>query len=210
MPSPRVLAHARHRAAFVLLTAGSVALISASHVFGTPVDAETAEAVADTHDLRPLTASAPVRQVNVNMVAGAVTSGQFEEVVKPTPTPTLVPTIAPTAQPEPEPAAAPPTAKLFERGIASTYGKGDGFEGNRTACGQIFHTATVQLAHKSLPCGTHVKIVESGTDRSVEARVTDRGPYVAGRVVDLSWAALQQLHPNGPGLLQVEVYVLDQ
>src|ERR1043166_3320937 len=112
------------------------------------------------------------------------------------------------AVPMPVPSDAPRLA-LFERGIASTYGEGDGFEGNRTACGQVFHTRTVQIAHKTLPCGTLVHVVDTDTGNSVDARVTDRGPYVAGRVVDLSWGAFSQLDPTGPGLLHVNVYVVD-
>jgi rare lipoprotein A (peptidoglycan hydrolase) len=103
-----------------------------------------------------------------------------------------------------------PRLAVFERGIASTYGEGDGFEGNRTACGQIFHTNVVQIAHKTLPCGTVVRVENLDTGHSVDAEVTDRGPYVPGRVVDLSWAAFQQLDPTAPGLLHVNLYVLNQ
>jgi rare lipoprotein A len=103
-----------------------------------------------------------------------------------------------------------PRLAVFERGIASTYGEGDGFEGNRTACGQVFHTSVVQIAHKSLPCGTVVRVEDPATGHSVDAEVTDRGPYVPGRVVDLSWAAFQQLDPTAPGLVRVNLYVLNQ
>jgi peptidoglycan lytic transglycosylase len=108
-----------------------------------------------------------------------------------------------------EPAAPKPdTGTLFESGIASTYGEGDGFQGNRTACGQRFDTNVPQVAHKSLPCGTMVRVEDASSGRSVVVEVTDRGPYVRGRVVDLSWAAFSQLHPKGPDLLSVNVYVL--
>jgi len=99
---------------------------------------------------------------------------------------------------------------VFEAGIASTYGEGDGFEGNLTACGQVFRTMVVQVAHKTLPCGTTLRIEDADTGRSVIARVTDRGPYIPGRIVDLSWGAFEQLDPSGPGLLNVNVYILDQ
>ena len=98
---------------------------------------------------------------------------------------------------------------VYESGIASTYGSGDGFEGERTACGQIFRTGVIQVAHKSLPCGTVIRVEATGSGRSIEAEVTDRGPYVAGRIVDLSWAAFSTLEPDGPGLLHVNVYVID-
>jgi rare lipoprotein A len=102
-----------------------------------------------------------------------------------------------------------PLQAVYETGVASTYGEGDGFEGNLTACGQVFHTNVVQVAHKSLPCGTMIRIEDSDTGRSVVAEVTDRGPYIAGRIVDLSWGAFRQLEPEALGLLNVTVYLLD-
>jgi rare lipoprotein A (peptidoglycan hydrolase) len=101
-----------------------------------------------------------------------------------------------------------PKPAVYERGIASTYGVGDGFEGNLTACGQVFRTQVVQVAHKTLPCGTMIRIEGVDTGKSVDAEVTDRGPYIRGRIVDLSWAAFKQLDPSGPGLLSVNVYLL--
>ena len=198
----------QHRAAACLLVAGTVVLLGTQQVLGTAASAETTQAIVDVHELRPLTASASTAPVMVN---AAVSMGQFEDVVKPTPVPTVAPT-QPTIEPTVEPTPAPPEPEmsLFESGIASTYGEGDGFEGNRTACGQVFHTQVVQIAHKTLPCGTYVRVEDTSTGRTVDAQVTDRGPYVAGRVVDLSWGAFQQLDPTGPGLLHVNLYVLDQ
>jgi rare lipoprotein A (peptidoglycan hydrolase) len=198
---------ARHRAAFGLLLTGSLALIGAQTVLGTVAAAQTTEAVVDAHGMQPLVSTQSVAQLPE--VSAAVSTGQFEDVVRPTPTPTQAPVVAPTVDPTPSPTPAP-SATLFESGIASTYGEGDGFEGNRTACGQVFHTRVIQIAHKSLPCGTLVKVVDTDTGNSVEARVTDRGPYVPGRIVDLSWGAFSQLDPTGPGLLHVTVYLLDE
>jgi len=118
-----------------------------------------------------------------------------------------LPRFGPIALPTP---VATPKPTVFETGVASTYGEGDGFEGNLTACGEVFHTSVVQVAHKSLPCGTLIRVEDADTGRSVTARVTDRGPYITGRIVDLSWGAFQQLDPTGPGLLNVNVYLLDQ
>ena len=101
-----------------------------------------------------------------------------------------------------------PKPAVYEHGIASTYGMGDGFEGNLTACGQVFRTHVVQVAHKTLPCGTLIRVEDVETGRSVDAEVTDRGPYIRGRIVDLSWGAFKQLDPSGPGLLSVNVYLL--
>jgi rare lipoprotein A len=140
-------------------------------------------------------------------VTGAAPAGRFEPLVTPTAVPTA--TSAPTLAPAPEPTAAVTPTHLLDSGIASTYGSGDGFEGRRTACGAIFHTGIVQVAHKTLPCGTLLRIEDTSTGRTVDAEVTDRGPYVPGRIVDLSWAAFSQLDPAGPGLLRVNIYLLD-
>lgn len=196
----------RHRAAISLLVAGSIALVGTQQVLGSVAEAESTQAVVDVHNLQRL----PEQQSAASsMVSAAVTSGQFEELVKPT----AVPTVLPTAVPTPVPAAVPTPVKetltVYESGIASTYGEGDGFEGNLTACGQVFHTRIIQVAHKSLPCGTTVRIEDVSTGRTVEAVVTDRGPYIPGRIVDLSWGAFEQLDPTGPGLLPVNIYVLN-
>ena len=189
----------RPRAALCLLLAGPIALISANLALSSAANAQTnTRASVDVHDLQPLTASSASPMPH--RVSAAVASGQFEDPIKPTPIPpTPVPTVAPAPHPD---------VRLYESGIASTYGESDGFEGNRTACGQIFHTNVVQMAHKSLPCGTHVRVEDTSTGHTVDAEVTDRGPYVPGRVVDLSWGAFQLLDPTGPGLLHVNIYVV--
>lgn len=98
------------------------------------------------------------------------------------------------AEPEPEPVAAPPppaapppvvVAAPLAGGsyvLASWYGPG--FYGNRTACGQIYSPQIMGVAHKTLPCGTLLVLSYGG--RSVTVPVIDRGPYVAGRTLDLS------------------------
>jgi len=198
----------RHKAALGLLFAGTIALFGAQQILGSVADAQNTEARVDAHDLQRLP-ELDSRLVNAQVTAAAST-GRFEElVIKPTPVPTVAPATVPTPLPAPEPAPAQ-LLSVFESGIASTYGEGDGFEGNRTACGQIFHTNIVQVAHKTLPCGTVLRIEDTDSGLTVEAEVTDRGPYIPGRVVDLSWAAFQQLDATGPGLLHVNLYLLDE
>ena len=103
-----------------------------------------------------------------------------------TPEPTLVPTPAPTPAP-PRPVATlpplpdPPTAGIV---IASWYGPG--FYGNRTACGQTYTPEIIGVAHRTLPCGTLVVLEYRG--RTMTVPVIDRGPYIAGRTLDLSHA----------------------
>jgi|SRR5437764_890705 len=197
---PKIGNGRRNAAALSLLIIGSTFLIATEQVLAAVADAQT-EAVVDVHELRPLPES--IAPVSAEPVQAASMTGDFEELVQPS----SVPTVAATVEPTPEPPVAPKPA-MFETGIASTYGEGDGFEGNRTACGQVFHTNVVQIAHKSLPCGTAVRVEDTDTGLSVDAVVTDRGPYVTGRIVDLSWGAFKQLKPSGPGLLHVNVYLL--
>ncbi len=149
---------------------------------------------------------------NAAFMSAAVSTGSFEELIKPVPVAAAAPVSQPARAFEVKAHARASLAMkplLYESGIASTYGQGDGFEGERTGCGQIFHTHVVQVAHTSLPCGTVIRIEDTDTGKSVDAEVTDRGPYVAGRIVDLSYAAFTQLDPVGTGLLNVNVYILD-
>jgi rare lipoprotein A (peptidoglycan hydrolase) len=182
----------RRTAALCLLISGSTFLIAIQRMLNPAAAAQT-DAVIDVHNLQPRPET--ISSDRLGQVDSAMVSGQFEDMVEPT-----------DADPAPTDARNP---GLFETGIASTYGEGDGFEGNRTACGQIFHTSSIQIAHKTLPCGTLVRVEDANTGRSIVAPVTDRGPYVPGRVVDLSWAAFKQLDPDGPGLLHVNVYLMD-
>ena len=105
-----------------------------------------------------------------------------------TPSPTPRPAVkAPAPHPVPLPSLEPPpTAGIV---LASWYGPG--FYGNRTACGQTYTPEILGVAHRTLPCGTLV-VLSYGT-RSVTVAVIDRGPYVAGRTLDLSSATRQAL-----------------
>ena len=76
---------------------------------------------------------------------------------------------------------------------------GPGFYGRRTACGQVLTPAVVGVAHRSLPCGTLVKMSYRG--RQLIVPVIDRGPYVAGREYDLTKATKNRLHFGSTGTL---------
>src|ERR671926_1980444 len=80
-------------------------------------------------------------------------------------------------------------------GMASWYGPG--FQGRRTANGERFNTHALTAAHKTLPLGTRVRVVNKHTGRSVVVRINDRGPYVRGRVIDLSRAAARAIGVSG-------------
>lgn len=92
------------------------------------------------------------------------------------------------------------------RGIASFYGY-DG-SGNQTASGQRFNPEGMTAAHRSLPFGTKVRVTNTYNGRSVVVRINDRGPYVRGRVLDLSAGAARILGMMGSGVAQVHIEVL--
>lgn len=84
----------------------------------------------------------------------------------------------------PEPVATPAAAIVIADGLVLASWYGPGFYGNRTACGQTYTPQILGVAHKTLPCGTPLQLTYGG--RSITVPVIDRGPYVAGRTLDLS------------------------
>ena len=82
-------------------------------------------------------------------------------------------------------------------GLASWYGPG--FSGHRTANGERFNTGAFTAAHRYWPFGTRVRVTNSTNGRSVVVRINDRGPYVGGRVIDLSHASAQAIGLGGVG-----------
>jgi hypothetical protein len=87
----------------------------------------------------------------------------------------------------------------FRPAVASWYGPG--FYGSTTACGQTFHAGLMGVAHKSLPCGTKVTLRHGS--RTVQARVVDRGPFIAGREFDLGVAVKEALGFGSGGTVEV-------
>ncbi len=102
----------------------------------------------------------------------------------------------------------PSQAKLgaVQTGEASWYGKPH--HGHLTASGEIYDMYRFTAAHPTLPLGTRVVVTNLTNGRSVEVRVNDRGPFVAGRIVDLSYAAAQKLDAISDGVIPVRVRVL--
>jgi rare lipoprotein A len=91
-------------------------------------------------------------------------------------------------------------------GVASWYG--EGFAGERTASGERFDPAGFTAAHRTLAFGTRLRVTHLRTGRSVEVVVTDRGPYVRGRDLDLSRAAAETIGLVGRGHADVRIEVL--
>lgn len=92
-------------------------------------------------------------------------------------------------------------------GIASFYH--DSLEGNRTACGQIFSQSKLTAAHKSLPCGTVVRVTRVNNGSEVDVVINDRGPFVKGRIIDLSRAAARELSMQNSGVAKVSMEILE-
>lgn len=100
-----------------------------------------------------------------------------------------------------------PDSKGFrQRGIASWYGKD--FHGKKTSNGERYDMYAMTAAHKTLPLGTYVRVHNLENDLQVEVRINDRGPFVRGRIIDLSYSAAKQIGIVGPGTASVEVVAM--
>ena len=120
----------------------------------------------------------------------------------PEPEPAPAVASAPKPEPAPEPEAAPAETVSYNSGVASVYHPN--LVGNTMANGQTLTNSSMIVAHKSLPFGTKLEIVYKG--RTVVATVADRGPFVAGRVLDLAPATRNALgFPYGVGTVQYRV-----
>jgi rare lipoprotein A (peptidoglycan hydrolase) len=88
--------------------------------------------------------------------------------------------------------------------IASQYGVGDGYHGRRTASGERFNTYALTAAHRTRRFGSHVTVTNKANGRSVRVRITDRGPFIKGRCIDLSRAAANAIGMGGIARVSVQ------
>jgi rare lipoprotein A len=105
-------------------------------------------------------------------------------------------------------AAAAAEAAYREVGIASWYG--GRHQGRLTASGEIFDENRLTAAHRKLPLETKARVTNLKNGRSVEVKVNDRGPYIRGRVIDLSARAAQELGMTQQGLALVRIEVVGE
>lgn len=105
-------------------------------------------------------------------------------------------------------AKTPAPAKIgaTESGVASWYGVP--YHGRRTASGEIYDMEQLTAAHRTLPFQTWVEVTDLDNGKKVSVRVTDRGPFVDGRVIDLSLAAARKIEMVGPGTARVKLKVI--
>jgi rare lipoprotein A len=108
--------------------------------------------------------------------------------------------------PPPPPPAGIPTVGDTETGLASWYGKP--YHGRAAANGEIYDMEKLTAAHRTLPFNTWVRVYDLDNDKSVEVRIIDRGPFIDGRIIDISHAAAREIEMIGPGTARVRVEVI--
>jgi rare lipoprotein A len=113
---------------------------------------------------------------------------------------------APSASKRYKPAPAPATPGYTEEGNASWYGVP--FHGRRASNGEIYDMYKLTAAHRTLPFETMVRVTNLNNGKSTVVRITDRGPFVDNRIIDLSLAAAREVDSVGPGVVPVRVEVL--
>lgn len=121
------------------------------------------------------------------------------------------PSVAPPARATPSPRRTkaqplPPPEGYVEEGNASWYG--EPFNGRRASNGEIYDMYKMTAAHRTLPFDTKVRVTNLNNGKSAVVRITDRGPFVENRIIDLSLAAAREIDSVGPGVVPVRVEVL--
>ena len=102
---------------------------------------------------------------------------------------------------------APRTALGYvETGLASWYGHP--YHGRQAANGEIYDMERMTAAHRTLPFNTWVRVFDLDTSKTVDLRIIDRGPFVDGRIIDISHAAAQKIDMIGPGTARVRIEVI--
>ena len=102
--------------------------------------------------------------------------------------------------------ASPPAIRSGETGLASWYGHP--YHGRAAANGEIYDMEKLTAAHRTLPFGAWVRVTNLSNDKSVEVRIIDRGPFVEGRIIDVSHAAARAIELIGPGVAHVRLDIL--
>ena len=110
--------------------------------------------------------------------------------------------------PSPVRASSIPSEGSYEVGIASWYGPG--FDGRTTANGEAYDMYAMTAAHKRLPFDTWVRVVNLDNRESTVVRINDRGPFIDGRVIDLSHSAAEDISMVGPGTARVQLLIVDE
>lgn len=105
-----------------------------------------------------------------------------------------------------KPAVAPAPIIQGEEGIASWYGRP--YQGRKTASGETYNMYGISAAHRTLPFGTRVLVHDLDNGLDVEVPINDRGPFVEGRIIDLSYGAAKVIHLDVAGVAHVRLQIL--
>ena len=100
----------------------------------------------------------------------------------------------------------PDSVGFVQTGGASWYG--EEFHGRKTSSGEIYDMHKKSAAHKTLPLGTYVKVTNLSNNRHTIVRINDRGPFVKGRIIDLSYEAAKEIRLIGPGVATIKIAAL--
>lgn len=101
-----------------------------------------------------------------------------------------------------------PSYEPVQTGMASWYGPD--FHGQTTSSKEVYDMYDLTAAHRSLPFGTYVMVTNMRNGKSVTVRINDRGPFIKGRIIDLSYAAAKALDMLGPGVVPVTIEILEE
>lgn len=101
-----------------------------------------------------------------------------------------------------------PTRTPAQTGLASYYARS--LAGHPTASGEPYDPKKLTAAHRTLPLGTRVRVTNIDNQATVEVRINDRGPFVEGRIIDVSTAAARELGMTEKGVVPVEIEVLSR
>lgn len=134
-------------------------------------------------------------------------SGTITSPTATTPAPGTAVTVVAPRQDSTTPEEVPAKSPRAHVGDASWYGPG--FSGKTTASGDVFDETKMTAAHKTLPLGTKAKVTNLKDGKSVHVEINDRGPYVEGRIIDLSQAAARALGIIDRGVVKVRVETLE-
>lgn len=172
------------------------------------------EFAADSHTFRlngRLLAMAALVFVTAVFVTGC--GGRQPVASAPPPTATTpepAPPPEPTSLPASSPGAATPRphegGAVYEEGKASWYGAP--FHGRQASNGETYDMYKFTAAHRTLPFNTMVRVTNMTNGKSTTVRITDRGPFVDNRIIDLSYAAAKQIESIGPGVVTVQLEIL--
>lgn len=108
---------------------------------------------------------------------------------------------------------APSTMTVVERGwkqVGDASWYGPGFHGNRTASGEVYDMEAMTAAHRRLPFGARVQVVNLDNGRQTQVTINDRGPFARGRIIDLSRAAAREIGMLGSGTARVRIEVIEE